>query len=383
MNSLTKFFGLYDGSKNEQVSDMYQTIESLYAKIASLKADLYALENRPTVQEEDADTFLSKSLEHTYPGLSVFCHGHTPPVTLEMVTYCTSFFYSDGAGRFMYVDSPLHSWRLKMTKQGLSSVENESEYNMRDYYGEVNDLASDYIRLNHLCGHPHCSQSQRLKVITENWCFGNNTGVDDLLAHANDLTAVGMLFRKIYHWLTEINVDSMYHSDVYPLQLRTYGNVWNSALGLGNIIHDTYKECFEEVIAHLDNPEKGPITIDLALPLVSLIKQSLNDLHESSRFRKYLKNLLGALGELASYPYVWMLCLYQFATACVLLSTGGDNLRSVVSNVAGADLFLGPFAWTQRNRSLFIYHPEKGELNYPKAYRHYFDGFEYALKGGF
>lgn len=385
MNVLTKFFGLYDGSRSDQIAEMYGTLKSLYRQIASLKADLYALEHQPKVEEEDADKFLSNLVNNVYPGFEYsYMDANTPPPTMDISTACTSFFYSDGSGRPLYVDAPLHSWMLRLSRQGIMSVINTSIGMFPRNYRHVN-ASDDYLPSGKF-GHPHCLNSDEEREVTGSWCFGNNTGVDDLLRTANDLASIGILFRKLYHWMTEINVDSIYHSNVFPLRLRYSSDVWDDAKSFGSIIKVTYKECFSEAIELFNAGKYTDFKRDMLFPLRDAFSHALIDIEPTRHFANFLRNEIAVLESLAykePYMFAWVLCLYQFATTCILADTGGQAISALVRNAMEADLLYIPYAWGEYTSGRFMFNNTHERPNYEKTFRHYFDAFDYTLKGGF
>lgn len=385
MNVVSEFFGLSTENSDSQLRTLKADLAECYQKIARLQSAISSYEHTDPVTEQSVQDFIYRTCNRTYPGLVLSIHTNTPPVVLDFRTSYTSFFYSDENGDFLYADSPMHSFGLRLTRNGIISVENIQMDYLKNLtaYKDVNTANSFiyYTSQHTIGGHPHCLHSDEERSVNSAWCFGNNTGVDDLLAKACSMTDISLLFRKLYHWLTEINVRSMYHGNVFPIYLQNHSNVDDDAANFGRRVHNTYKECFGEAIQYFKaNKNYEAWDKDMLAPVHRALEDEYGNINGSSFFRDFLHNMLTSLSHLPEYKLTWALCLYQFVTACVLLEKA-HNLRTVIKNAIEADLFYIPYVWTEVLFHRFNHVINDGTLNYRDAFLHYFDGFDYALKG--
>lgn len=384
MNVISEFFGLSIESTDSQLRGLRDDLARCYNQIAKLQATIRTYESRTPISEASVQDFVFKMCHKLYPGLKINVASYSPPVTMLFETNYTSFFYSDKYGNFLYADSPMHSFGLNLTRQGITAVKNfqkEHLTQLTEYLDVDTENTFIYNTFGNKGGHPHCLNSDTEQEVTSAWCFGNNSGVDELLETACDISTVGVLFRKLYLWLTEINVDSMYHSNVFPLALQPSSHVVDDAAVFGNEMYSKYKSCFTEAIQYFRaNKDYQAWNVGMLTPLVEAVQDYYDNLTGNSFFKSFLHNEIVSFSQIPEDKLTQALCLYQFVTACILLQHA-YNLKPVIRSAIEADLFYIPYVWTQVCYRRFGQVGNDGTLNYRDAFLHYFDGFDYTLRG--
>lgn len=382
MNPITTFFGVSDIVKPEQEARLQAQLDDLYKQLAQVQASLYNLKTSTSTTNVDTVAFLDNLRNTQYPGLHVDILSTVPPVSLDFETHATSFFYSDARGRLMYVDAPVHWWQIQMTRQGIQRISNIGIGRCPTSVGDINVYNSRIYRRISRFGHPHLMNSDTERSVTSHWCFGNMTDVPNLIHTANDVQSISILFRDLYHWLTEINIDSTYHNFVSPVETATY-DVTDQVASFGYKLYDSYKECFSKVIDLINKDAWDEIYIETTQPVMDVIKEEYRDAPDI--LRAILRNALEAFSNMRNYPLECTLFLYQFATACVLANTCAHGMNSLIRNALEADWYYLPWAWQELAGRRFRTHVVSGgfSCSYKRIYKHYYDAFNYALKGDF
>lgn len=382
MNPITTFFGVSDIVRPEQEARLQSQLDDLYKQLAQVQASLYNLRTSTSTATVDTVAFLDNLRNNQYPGLHVETNGTVPPVSLDFETHATSFFYSDAHGRLMYVDAPVHWWQIQMTRQGIQRITNIGMGRYPTSVGDINIYNSRVFRRISRFGHPHLMNSDTERSVTAHWCFGNMTDVPNLIRTANDVQSISILFRDLYHWLTEINIDSTYHNFVSPVETVGY-EVTDQMASLGGKLYDSYKECFSKVIDLINEDAWYNIGTDTTQPVVDILKEEYRDAPDI--LRAILRNVVQTFNSIRNYHLDCTLFLYQFTTACVLANTCEHGMNSLIRNALEADWYCLPWAWQDLAGRRFRTHVVTGgfSCSYKRIYKHYFDAFNYTLKGGF
>ncbi len=389
--TLSVFFGLTERTRKSSIADLQKQLKEAYARVKELQETLYSL-NNSSIDSSDIDNFVDKATRVNYPFLDVSIENSTPPVSMRVSVEGTSFFYSDHFSgyedpKFVYADAPQHFFTLRMSRSGgLISLTNDATDLSTRWNGY--DIADDLnFSTRNPYGHPHASGSQSHAVVQATGnalCFGTNLGVPELIKNASTLSDVGMLLRKLYHWLTEIYLGSVYHSDTAAIRIAS-GDVFDEMEDIGHDMFSTYRTVVPEVRDYFKE-YAGNLGYDydnsVKKPMGKLLSELLRVYCKKPRLLASCLNNLNnhvSAGELTPEK---AMCLYQFVTAFVLMETIGHRvLPTAVVNAIGSDLFSLPSAWYMHSR--MFHAPDLAALRYPKYFLHYFDGFEYAVNGGY
>lgn len=384
MDPISTFFGISTESNAEQQRKLEDKLAATYQQLAELQSALYNLQHTKTTSYTDIHEFTDKARFFLYPGIIFKTDSSSIPATFTFGTEYTSFFYSDGMDRMMYADTPMHSFNIVMTRGGIQEIVNTGRSNYPKHYRSINIGDSRFYRSVPSHGHPHCSDLETSTTAEGHWCFGSNTGIGDLLKTAQDLSSVNILFHKLYHWLTEINIDSVYHREVFPIHFTGY-EPWEDISDFGRTIYDVYKEVFTEAIDFFRNGNM----VEWDGKLLEKLHTAINDAFAEAEEGTFIHSLLYALrlsmlciGGSSPKSLTLVLCMYQFTTACVLAYKGGEHIPSIIRHAIQGDVFYAPYVWSEHLYNTYRLNLNS-EINYKKTFLHYFDGFNYALKGGF
>lgn len=388
--ALSVFFGLTERTRKSSIDDVFKQLKDAYARVKELQETLYTLRNSNT-SDSDVNTFVAKATKVNYPFLTLDIINSVPPVTMRVTVGNTSFFYSDTFDGhedplMVYADAPIHNYSLEVSRTlGLVNLTKHTELPL---YWNGYHISDDHnFTTNNPYGHPHASGSQDHEIVQatgNRLCFGDNRGVPDLLKSASTITDVGMLIRKLYYWLTEIFLGSVYHNQVSPIRIAS-SEVFDEMVELSDFIFDDYRtiipgvrDYFKE---HAANLEPGYIN-NVEEPMQKLLNKLLEFFAQKPRLLgRCFSNMHDFVGSGRLIPSR-VVCLYQFITACVLIDTVGlHTLSPAVVNAIGSDMFYLPSAWFAHK---YAFSSERVErLYYPKYFLHYFDGFKYAVDGGY
>ena len=388
--ALSVFFGLTERTRKSNMDDLTKQLKDAYARVKELQETLYTLKNS-TSSDSDVNNFVIKATQVNYPFLSLDIINSVPPVTMRVAVGNTSFFYSDTFDGhedplMVYADAPIHNYSLEVSRTlGLVNLTKHTE---PPFYWNGYDISEDHnFTTDNPYGHPHANGSQdreSVQATGNTLCFGNNRGVPDLLKSASTITDVGMLMRKLYYWLTEIFLGSVYHNNVSPIRIAS-GEVFDEMVEVSDFIFNDYRTIIPGVRdyfkAHAEDLASDYIS-SVAEPMQKLLNKLLEFFAQKPRLLgRCFSNMHDFVGSGKLIPSRVM-CLYQFITACVLIDTVGlHTLSPAVVNAIGSDLFYLPSAWYAHK---YTFASERVEqLCYPKYFLHYFDGFKYAVDGGY
>lgn len=126
------------------------------------------------------------------------------------------FHYS---GRLVYADAPVHSIYFTFDTSDISHIALHIKNEMV-YDNCVSDDWQDIFARRRHFGHPHVSVPFNDVPTTSGICFGNNRGIADLAVHLGSRSDFLLLCRKVWAWITEINLNDCYHTESTPFQLQ-------------------------------------------------------------------------------------------------------------------------------------------------------------------